>query len=58
MVFTLGGFWVSTKLGGGSTKELVHNLHMHFVTLGISKMEVFQTFFLDVAITQHDHPTY
>ena len=32
--------------GGGSTKELVHNLLMDFVTLGISKKEVFQTYFL------------
>ena len=48
MFFTLLGFWVSGGWGGGrgSTKELVHNLLMDFVTLGISKMEVFQTYFL------------
>ena len=58
MFFTLARFWVSGRGGGGSTKELVHNLLMHFVTLGISKMEVFQTYFLDIQITQNDHPTY
>ena len=44
MFFTFAGFWVSW--GGGSTKELVHNLLMDFVTLGISKKEVFQSYFI------------
>ena len=32
--------------GGGSPKRLVHNLLMQFFTLGSSKSEVFETFFL------------
>ena len=34
--------------GGGSPKELVHNLLMQFFTLGSSKSEVFKTFFFDI----------
>ena len=41
--------------GGGSPKGLVHNLLMQFVTLGTSKMEVFETCFFDIVITQNDH---
>ena len=41
--FTLFGYWVGG--GGGSPKGLVHNLLMQFVTLGSSKMEVFETCF-------------
>ena len=44
--------------GGAFPKEWVHNLRMQFVTLGISKMKIFQTYFLDIVTTQHDHPTY
>ena len=29
-----------------------------FFTLGSSKIEVFETFFFDIAITQNDHPRY
>ena len=48
MFFTLFGYWVG---GGGSPKGLVHNLLMQFVTLGSSKMEVFETCFFDTVIT-------
>ena len=37
--------------GGGSPKGLVHNLLMQFVTLGSSKIEVFETCFFDTVIT-------
>ena len=44
--------------GGGSPKGLVHNLLMQFFTLICSKMEVFETCFFDIVITQNDHPRY
>ena len=37
--------------GGGSSKGLVHNLLMQFVTLGSSKIEVFETCFFDIVTT-------
>ena len=37
--------------GGGSPKELVHNLFMQFFTLGNSKIQVFETCFFDILIT-------
>ena len=37
--------------GGGSPKGLVHNLLMQFVTVGSSKMEVFETCFYGIVIT-------
>ena len=46
--FTLFGYQVG---GGGSPKGRVHNLLMQFVTLGSSKMEVFETCFCDIVIT-------
>ena len=54
MFFTLFGF----GRGGGSPKGLVHNLLMHFFTLGSSKIEVFETCFSDTVITENDHPRY
>ena len=45
-------------MGGGSPKGLVHNLLMQFFTLGSSKMEVSETYFFDIVITQYDHPKY
>ena len=42
MFFTLFGYW---GWGGGSPKGLVHNLLMQFVTLGSSKIEVFENLF-------------
>ena len=44
MFFTLFGYWV--RGGGGSPKGLVHDLLVQFFTLGSSKTEVFETFFL------------
>ena len=41
--FTRFGYYVR---GGGSAKGLVHKLIMQFFTLGSSKIEVFETFFL------------
>ena len=43
--------WVLGPRGGGSPKGLVHNLLMQFVTLGSSKIEVFETCFFDTVIT-------
>ena len=37
--------------GGGSPKELVHNLLMQFFTLGSPKIEVFETCFFDIVIS-------
>ena len=48
MFFTLFGYWVG---GRGSPKGLVHNLLMQFVTLGSSKIEVFETCFFDIVTT-------
>ena len=31
---------------------------MQLFTLGSSKMEVFETYFCDIVITQNDHPSY
>ena len=42
--FTPFGYYV--RGGGGPPKGLVHNLLMHFFTMGSSKIEVFETFFL------------
>ena len=37
--------------GGGSPKGLVHNVLMQFFTLGSSKIEAFETYFVDKVIT-------
>ena len=37
---------------------LVDNLLMQLFTLGSSKIEVFETYFIDTVITQNDHPRY
>ena len=44
--------------GGGVPKGLVHNLLMQFFTLGSSKMEVSETYFIDIVTTHNDHPRY
>ena len=36
---------------GGSPKGLLHNLLVQFLTLGSSKMEVFEAYFSDTVIT-------
>ena len=52
MFFTPFGYWVH---GGRSPKGLVHNLLMQFFTMGSSKIEVFEIYFSDTAITENDH---
>ena len=37
--------------GGFPPKGWVHNLLIQFLTLGSSKMEVFETYFFDTSIT-------
>ena len=37
---------------------MVHNVLVHLVTLGSSKMEVMETYFFDMVPTQNDHPVY
>ena len=44
--------------GGGARKGWIHNLLMHFFTLGSLKIEVFETCFCDIVTTQYDHPRY
>ena len=53
--FTLFGYWVG---GGGVPKGLVHNLLMQFFTLGSSKIEVSETYFIDIVTTHNGHPRY
>ena len=48
MFFTLFGHEVR---GGGPPKGWVHNLLMQFLTLGSSKIEVFETCFYDIVTT-------
>ena len=52
--------WVSGRGGGGggAPRGLVHNLLMQFFTLGSSKIEVFETCFFDIVITENDYPRY
>ena len=56
MFSALFGYWVGG--GGGAPKGMVHNLLMQFFTLDSSKIEVFETYFFDILITQNDHPRY
>ena len=51
MFFTLFGYGVRARGGGGCPKGLVHNLHLQFFTLGSSKIEVLETQFFDTVIT-------
>ena len=44
------------RAGGGG--GLVPNLLMQLSTLGSSKIEVSETYFFDIVITQYDHPRY
>ena len=52
------GIWVLGWGGAGSPEGLVHNLLMQFFTLDSSKIEVFETYFFHIVITQNDHPSY
>ena len=53
MFFTLFGNYVRGGWGSpeGSHKGWVHNLLMQFFTLGSSKIDVLETYFLDTMIT-------
>ena len=57
--FTLFGYWVWACVcgGGGSPKGLVHNLLMHFFTLGSSKSKFSKVTFFDIIITHNVHPS-
>ena len=44
-VFACVSSYLCTRSGVASPKGLVHNLLMQFVTLGSSKIRVFETFF-------------
>ena len=44
--------------GGGSLKGFLHNLLMQFFTLDSSKIEVLETCFFNVVVTQNDHPRF
>ena len=44
--------------GGGGSKGLVHNLLVQFFTLVTSKIEVSDTYFIDIVTTHNDHPRY
>ena len=56
MIFTLFGDYVLG--GGGAPRGLVHNLLVQFLTVGSSKIEVFETCFYDIVTTQYDLPRY
>ena len=47
---------VSTN--NGLVNGPVHNVLMQFFTLDGSKIEVSETYFFDIVITQYDHPGY
>ena len=57
MFFTCFGYW-AREGGGGPPKGLVHDLLMQLFTLDSSKIEVFETYFIDAMITHNDHPRY
>ena len=48
MFFTLFGYWMP---GGGGQTGLVHNLLVQFFCLYSSKVEVTETYFVDIVIT-------
>ena len=59
MFFTLFGYQVwGGGGGGGAPKGRVHNLLMQFFNPDSSKIEVFETCFCDIVITQNDHSRY
>ena len=49
---------MTVSTNNGLVNGPVHNLLVQFFTLGSSKIEVFETGFLDVATTQNDYPRY
>ena len=54
LIFTLFGYFVRGK----SPKGLVHSLLMQFFTLGSSKIQVSETYSVDILTTHIDHPGY
>ena len=59
MFFTIFGCWAQGgEGGGGAPKGWVHNLLVQLFTPDSSKIEVFETCFFDIVITQNDHPRY
>ena len=49
---------MTVSTNNGLVNGPVHNLLMQFFNLGSSKIEVFETCFYDIVITQNDHPRY
>ena len=49
---------MTVSTNNGLVNGPVHNLLMQFFTLGSSKIEVFETCYYDIVITQYDHPNY
>ena len=49
---------MTVSTNNGLVNGPLHNLLMQFFTLGSSKIEVFETCFYDIVITQNDHPRY
>ena len=48
---------MALSTNNGLVNGLVHNLLMQFFTLDSSKIEVSETYFFDIVITQNDHPS-
>ena len=49
---------MTVSTNNGLVNGPVHNLLMQFFTPDSSKIEVFETCFFDIVITQNDHPRY
>ena len=49
---------MTVSTNNGLVNGPVHNLLMQFFTPRSSKIEVFETYFFDIVITQNDHPRY
>ena len=49
---------MTVSTNNGLVNGPVHNLLTQFFTLDSSKMEVFETYFFTIVITQNDHPRY
>ena len=49
---------MAISTNNGLVNGLVHNLLLQFFTLDSSKIEVSETYFFDIVITQNDHPRY
>ena len=49
---------MTVSSNNGLVNGLVHNLLMHFFTLGSSKIEVFETYFFHTMTNQNEHPSF